>query len=199
MDPEAEQFRRLGADLRRRLAELVGFAGAVAVEPDGDPARRRQNTALALSRVFGRPVPVRYRPDGRPEVGGGWYVSASHGAGVTLAAAAREAIGCDIEPVVERDRAEWASLLGGHVAVADRVAADAGEPLSAAATRVWVALEAVQKVGERAATPLTSRVPGPARWVTMTAGLWRVATVVTTLRDRAPAAAVAVAVAAKAR
>lgn len=178
--------------LRRRLAELVGFAGAVVVVPDGDPTRRRRNTALALSRVFGRPVPVRYRPDGRPEVDGGWHVSVSHGAGVTLAVAGPHATGCDIEPVLERDRDAWAGLLGRHLAVADLVAAGVGEPLSASATRVWAALEALQKIGQRPVTPLTWHRHGPHRWVTLTAGLWRVATVVTGLRDGGQAAAVAV-------
>jgi enediyne polyketide synthase len=185
-------LRAAGFELGRRATELVGFAGVVAVVPDASPARRR-NTGLALSRALGRPVSVRYRPDGRPEVGDGWYVSASHGAGVTLAVAARSPTGCDIEPVVEREPAVWAGLLGPHLAVAELVAAEAGEALSPAATKAWTALEALRKAGQPWTLPLTSAGRGPDGWVVLAGGSWRVATVATALPGVPAPVAVAVA------
>jgi enediyne polyketide synthase len=137
-------------------------------------------------------VTVRYRPDGRPEVDGGWAVSASHGAGVTLAMAAPHATGCDIEAVIDRERDAWSGLLGRHLSLADLIASEAGESLSVAATRIWSALEALQKAGQLPATPITPAAYGPGRWVLLGAGPWRVATFVTMLRGVPEPVAVAV-------
>ncbi|WP_146604013.1 polyketide synthase dehydratase domain-containing protein [Micromonospora deserti] len=182
----------LGPYLRRRLTQLVGFDGTVVLEPGLHRDRRRQHTALAVSRLLGPGAAVRYRPDGRPEVGGGWWVSAAHGSASTLAVAARTPVGCDIEPVVWRDRAEWHGLLGGHLALADLVAAETGEPLSTSATRVWSALESLHKVGVTAVTPLTLGRHTPDRWVLLSAGGWQAATCVAGLRGGPEELAVAV-------
>jgi enediyne polyketide synthase len=177
----------LGPYLQRRMAELVDFDGAVAVEPDGDgggrTAQRREHTALAVGRALDREVAVRYRPDGRPEVDGDWNVSASHGGGVTLAVAGTGPAGCDIESIVERDRGEWAGLLGQHLDAAEIVARETGEPMSSAATRVWAAVESLQKAGQPPAAPLTLVASFDDRWVVLAAGRWQVATFVTELRD----------------
>src|SRR5262249_25449794 len=107
----------LGSYLERTLGDLVGAQVAVAVEPHGpdQPAgmeQRRAATSVAAGRAFGHGVEIRYRPDGRPETDGGRSVSASHGAGVTLAVAAAGTLGCDVEAVAARSEADWQGLLG---------------------------------------------------------------------------------------
>ncbi|SCG43899.1 polyketide synthase dehydratase domain-containing protein [Micromonospora coxensis] len=183
----------LGPYLHRRLIELLGVDAATVLEPGLHRERRRQHTALAVSRLLGGGATVRYRPDGRPEVGGGWWVSAAHGATTTLAVAARTPVGCDLEPVARRERAEWRHLLNGHLALAELVAAETGEPLSTAATRVWSALESLHKVGVTAVTPLIHDRNTADRWVLLTAGGWRVATCVVGLRGGPDELVVAVA------
>ncbi|GAA1084445.1 type I polyketide synthase [Nocardiopsis metallicus] len=82
----------LGSHLERELERVLGGSRAVVVDPDpasgagGGIEERRARTELAVGRALNRPVRVRYRPDGRPEVEGA-VISASHGAGVTLALA----------------------------------------------------------------------------------------------------------------
>ncbi|MEU5909250.1 polyketide synthase dehydratase domain-containing protein [Micromonospora sp. NPDC047527] len=185
----------LGPYLDRRLTELVGVDAATVLEPGLHRERRRQHTALAVSRLLGARATVRYRPDGRPEVGGGRWVSAAHGAAHTLAVAAHTPVGCDLEPVAPRSRDEWRQLLGGHLALAELIAAETGESLSTAATRVWSAVESLHKVGITAVTPLTYDRHTPDRWVLLTAGTWRVATCVMGLRGTPAELSVAVAAA----
>ncbi|MEU8328804.1 polyketide synthase dehydratase domain-containing protein [Micromonospora sp. NPDC048839] len=184
-----------GPYLHRRLSELAGIDVAAVLEPGLRRERRREHTALAVARLLGAHTTVRYRPDGRPELGGGRCVSAAHGGANTLAVVSGRPVGCDLEPVARRERAEWRRLLGGHLALADLIAAETGEPLSTAATRVWSALESLHKVGVTAVTPLTYTRHTPDRWVLLTAGRWRVATCVVGLRGVPEELSVAVAAA----
>ncbi|GAA2359916.1 polyketide synthase [Catellatospora methionotrophica] len=179
----------VGPYLERALGDLVAADVAVAVEPDGDGGdgdlvvRRRVGTATALSRALARPVTVAYRGDGRPEVSGGHTVAASHGAGVTLAVAGTGALGCDVEPVTARDRGVWQGLLGRHTELAWQVAAAVGEPADVSATRVWSALECLQKAGRTVHDPLTLLSSPRPGWVVFACGSLRVASLATTLRD----------------
>ena len=59
-------------------------------------------------------------------------------------------------------------------------------------TRVWAALESLQKAGRPPMSPLTLAAAHADRWVVFAAGDWRVATFVTELRDTADPVAVAV-------
>ncbi|AGL16720.1 type I polyketide synthase [Actinoplanes sp. N902-109] len=176
----------LGPYLQRSVEQLTGARVAVAVEPGGtgDRAQRRGVTATALSRALGTPAAVRYRPDGRPEVDGGGTVSASHGAGVTLAVAGSGPVACDLEPVAARSGADWAGLLGDHAGLARLLAADLAEPADVAATRVWTAIECLHKAGLQPHAPLTVLPGAPAGWAVLASGDLRIATVVTTLRER---------------
>ncbi|GIF16417.1 type I polyketide synthase [Actinoplanes teichomyceticus] len=175
----------LGSYLQRSAEQLTGASLAVAVEPGGtgDRAQRRAVTATALSRALGTPAQVRYRPDGRPEVDGGRTVSASHGAGVTLAVAGDGPLACDLEPVAARSDPDWRGLLGAHTALARLLAADLAEPLDVAATRVWTAIECLHKAGLEPHAPLTALPAGSAGWAVLASGDLRIASVVTTLRD----------------
>ncbi|WP_431882647.1 polyketide synthase dehydratase domain-containing protein [Micromonospora gifhornensis] len=183
----------LGPYLRRRLAALTAHDVAAVLEPGLRRGWRRQHTALAVSRLLGDGTTVRYRRDGRPEVGGGWWISAAHGAGHTLAVAARTPVGCDLETVVERSPVEWRQLLGAHHALAELIVAETGESPHRAGTRVWSALESLHKVGVTAFTPLTYDRDTSDGWLLFSAGGWRVSTCATGLRGGPDELVVAVA------
>lgn len=185
----------LGPYLERRAPQVLGAALRCVVRPDDESAHngrdsRRRATAEALCWALGRAVEVRYRPDGRPEVDGA-FVSASHGAGVTLAVTGAGPVGCDVEAVLDRPAGDWSDLLGAEGMNLARLLASRGdEPLSVAATRVWGAIECLRKAGRVLATPLTADEPatglgpGTGRWVLLRSGGARIATFATRLRGR---------------
>ncbi|MCP2336068.1 type I polyketide synthase [Actinomadura rupiterrae] len=153
----------LGPYLERAVEDVLGVQVAVAVEPHPPAGMdRREMTALAAGRALGRPVTVRYRPDGRPEVDGVRSVSSSHGPGLTVFAAAERPVACDAEQAKARPAEVWDGLLGARRALADLVARDLGEPFDVAATRVWAAAECLQKAGAPPDAPLTSAAAGAA-------------------------------------
>jgi enediyne polyketide synthase len=178
----------LGSYLERTIGDLVGAQVAVAVEPDGDAAPqgvedRRARTVLAAGRAFGRPVEVRYRPDGRPETGGERGISASHGAGLTLVVAAEGTLGCDVESVAARSGTDWHGLLGAHWPLAELLVLETGEDLDTAGTRVWTAIECLSKAGVTVDAPLSLAPAQRDAWTVFVSGSLRVATLATTLRD----------------
>jgi enediyne polyketide synthase len=177
----------LGPYLERQLADLIPHSPRCAVEPDplhGDGGARRGQTSLAVSRMLDRPAVVRYRADGKPEVGDGIGVSASHGAGVTLAVLGPERVGCDVEPVRERSTADWRALLGDEqFALAELIQRERSEAFSTAATRVWGTVECLRKTGRAIAGPVTLARSGPGEWVLLNSGQARIATFPTRLRD----------------
>ncbi|WP_433241394.1 SDR family NAD(P)-dependent oxidoreductase [Streptosporangium sp. CA-135522] len=181
----------LGSYLERTLEDLVGARVAVAVEPhlpdtpEGDE-RLRSLAAVTVGRALGRRTEVRHRPDGRPEADGGQEVSVSHGAGVTLGVASGATVGCDVEKVTERSPAQWRELLGAHAPVAEQVAAETGESLDTAGTRVLAAVGSLREAGLPADAPLTRTPAQRDAWVVLASGDLRIATLVTALRD-APA------------
>jgi enediyne polyketide synthase len=173
----------LGPYLQRRLEHLIEADIDVVVEPDL-VANRRKNTALALSRARGHKVSVRYRPDGRPQVAG-CTVSAAHGAGLTLAVTGPgpDAIGCDVEPVAPRTTTQWGDLLGERISLAELLNAESEDSLDLAATRVWCAIECLQKAGEPPASPLTLAGQSGDGWAVFAAGARRVATFATSIHE----------------
>ncbi|MEV0887802.1 type I polyketide synthase [Streptomyces microflavus] len=180
----------LGPYLERSLEDVVGSRIAVAVEPHGDGAadsvaQRRGFTAHAAARALGAPATVRHRPDGRPELEAErrLSMSAAHGLGVTVSAVSDSEVACDIEAVSMRSAHEWRGLLGGHAAVAELVAKETGEAPDTAATRVWSAVECLQKAGVMAGAPLTVLPRRKDAWVVFAVGDLRIATFVTALRD----------------
>ncbi|WP_433386174.1 type I polyketide synthase [Micromonospora sp. KLBMP9576] len=183
----------LGPYLQRAVGDLTGVEVSVAVEPteadgggsvDDLRARRRARSARALAGATGRVTRVRYRGDGRPEIDAG-QVSFAHGAGVTVCATAPTVTACDVEPVVARTPVEWRGLLGAHAELLPLLqAGDADENGDVAATRVWTAMECLQKAGEPPGGTLTVLPEQQAGWVVFTAGPISVATVATSLRGR---------------
>ncbi|RSM47505.1 erythronolide synthase [Actinoplanes sp. ATCC 53533] len=178
----------LGSYLERALDDLWGTGVAVAVEPD----ERREATALALGRVSGQRVEVRHRPDGAVETDLGRPVSISHGAGLTLCVAGDSPIGCDVEPVTDRDATVWRQLLGQHERLAQLIRRETGDDADTAATRVWTAIECLQKAGRPGGGPLTLVAGGAEGWVLLGSGELRIATFVTTVQDRPQAVVLAV-------
>lgn len=192
----------LGSYLERAVGDLLGARVAVAVEPDptGPPdadgadliATRRAHTALAAGRAFGHPVEVRYRPDGRPEVDGDRTVSSAHGAGLTLGVAGAGALGCDVELAAPRPVSVWQSLLGPHFELAELIAQTSGESADIAGTRVWAAVECLQKAGRTNQAPLALLPSERAGWTLLSSGELRIAVFVTTVRDVAGPVAFAI-------
>jgi enediyne polyketide synthase len=166
----------LGPFLERQLAELYPQSPRVVVEPDGPQRARardgqRKQTAIALSRILGRPTVVRYRRDGKPEVDADVSVSVSHGAGLTLAVAMPGQVSCDAEVVASRTADEWQLLLRAEqFALAELVARERGEDLAVSATRVWGAMECLRKVGRALPGPIMLGESSPAGWVLLRAG-----------------------------
>ncbi|WP_262403127.1 polyketide synthase dehydratase domain-containing protein [Actinomadura sp. CNU-125] len=181
----------LGPYLERAVEEVLGVRAAIVVEPHpagGVAGRddRRTVTALAAGRAAGRRVGVRYRPDGHPEVDGEKTVSASHGPGLTLCVTADGPAACDVESVAEPPGG-WDGLLGPHRALADLLARERSEDADVAATRVWTAVECLQKAGMPQDAPLTASapaagVPDRSGWAVLASGDLRVATFATTVR-----------------
>jgi enediyne polyketide synthase len=127
--------------------------------------------------MLGRPVTVRHRPDGKPETAEDLSVSSAHGAGLTFAVSGEGTVGCDVEPVRERTAAEWGALLGpAQLALSELVSRERGEELSAAATRVWGAVESLRKIGRASPGPITLAERGMDSWVVLHSGDARIAT-----------------------
>jgi enediyne polyketide synthase len=180
----------LGPFLERQVADLAGGQARCAVEPDPVPApdgthARRRQTKAGIARMLDRPAVVVHRGDGKPEVAGADVgISASHGAGVTLAVAGPGRVGCDVETIRERTAEAWAGLLGqAQLPLVDLIERERGEELRVAATRVWSAIESLRKAGRALPGQITLVPGGPAGWVLLQAGQATIATFATALRD----------------
>ncbi|SFT35920.1 enediyne polyketide synthase [Actinopolyspora lacussalsi subsp. righensis] len=179
----------LGSHLERELERVLGGSRSVVVEPDpddsdgGTTADRRVRTELAVSRAVGRPLRLRYRPDGKPEADD-HEVSASHGAGLTLVVAGSSRLACDVQEAVERGTEDWAGLLGPELlAVRDLLIEECGDSVTVAGTRVWSVMECLRKTGAMTQAVSLDRVHSDG-WVSLSAGDSRIATWVTTVNDR---------------
>ncbi len=181
----------LGPFLERQAAELTQSAVRCVVEPDppsgadGRDARRRQ-TKVAIGRMLDRPTVVTYRGDGKPQIADeGIAISASHGAGVTLAVASSERVGCDVERIEERTTEDWQALLTAEqFALAELIRRERAEEPAAAATRVWSAVECLRKAGRPLTGPITLAAGSQAGWVLLQSGAAKIATFVTSVLDQ---------------
>jgi enediyne polyketide synthase len=181
----------LGPYLERQAAPFLHRPVRCAIEPDPavtsrDGVPRRKQTSAAVSGMLARPVTVLHRGDGKPELPGeGMSVSASHGAGVTLAIGGAGRVGCDVEAVRERTVEAWQALLGaGMFELAELVQRERAEELSVAATRVWSAMESLQKAGHVLPGPVVLAKAGGDGWVLLESGRIKIATFCTRLRDQ---------------
>jgi enediyne polyketide synthase len=181
----------LGPFLERQAAELSGTPVRCAVEPDpvaGADSRdaRWMQTKAAMGRILGRSAVLTHRGDGKPELADEDIdISASHGAGLTLAVAAPVPVGCDVELVRRRSAEGWQELLGPtQFTLAELIRHERGEELPVAATRVWGAVESLRKAGRTLPGPVTLAAGGPAGWVLLRSGRARIATFSTSVRDQ---------------
>ncbi|GID70534.1 polyketide synthase [Actinoplanes cyaneus] len=172
----------LGPYLERGVEDLLGRDVSVTVLAD-DGRERRDATRVAASRAARRPVELRYRPDGRPELAGDRVVSAAHAAGLTLFTMSGAELGCDLEQVAERDATTWSGLLSSHAEVAALIERSTPDDYDTAATRVWCARESLRKAGRPLDGPLTLLLPQRPGWVVLRAGELDIATFSTTIRD----------------
>ena len=204
--PAAWNAALLAPYLERRLADLIpGAALRVALAlgaANGEGGRNGEAADGAsrnlVARLLGEEAVLRHRPDGKPEALPGWHLSLSHTAGLHLGVAAPHAVGCDLEPVVERTPDVWRELLGEErYRLAEAIAAARGEGRDAAATRVWTAAESLVKAGVAHGAPLvidelagepTANGEG---WVMLRSGALRIGSLVVPLQDLAGSAAVA--------
>jgi enediyne polyketide synthase len=179
----------LGSYLERSLDDVLGAAVSVAVEPDGSTAEPGDGRSEAVAaRALGRPAQVSRRPDGRPQLAGlgAPQMSAAHGGGLTLAVVGSDRVACDLEVVLARRGEDWAGMLGARAPLAALISSERGESPDLAGTRVWAALECLQKSGFPGDAPLTVE-PTPAdtgdrrwsNWVLFASGRARIATAVT--------------------
>lgn len=175
----------LGPYLERRIEELISGAEArVAVERDWAAARRSRSDR-AIQRALGIKTCVKRRPDGKPQAmgNGAMNVSAAHAGNLTIAVAAKGAIGCDVEAVISRAASVWRDLLGqGRLALARIAAEEMGEDLHIAATRVWAASECLVKAGAMVNSPLLLKSHTQDGWVVFAAGELTVATYAASVR-----------------
>jgi enediyne polyketide synthase len=138
--------------------------------------------------LLGGEADLRYRPDGKPEVNGGFAVSSSHGAGVTFTVASTAsgtAVACDVEVASERSEEDWAGLLGpAGLDLARLIAHESDESLSVAGTRVWGAFETLSKNGRARADLVLDGGARSDRWVLLRSGAARIATFPTLLNGK---------------
>jgi enediyne polyketide synthase len=176
----------LGPYLERQAAPFLHRPVRCAIEPDPaarDGDLRRRQTIVAVSRMLMRPATILHRGDGKPELGGeGMAISASHGAGVTLAVGGAGRVGCDVEVGRERTAEDWQGLLGaGPFALAELLRRERGEELAVAATRVWSAVESLRKSGRVLPGPLVLAEASADGWVLLQSGRSKIATFATRL------------------
>ena len=173
----------LEAYVERRLDELLP-KGNIRVAFDNGPEGRSRTRSNRAIRKCSSTRNVYRRPDGRPVVAGDLTVSASHDDDLTVAIAGRGHLGCDIEPIVERETSVWRDLLGPQsYELARLIATQSGEPESTAATRVWTIVESLKKAGANVtATTMLDSVVGDG-WILLRAGEFRIASFVAKVGD----------------
>jgi enediyne polyketide synthase len=127
----------------RELADAPGLRVAFERDPGAD---RRSRSERAIRKALGAGA-VFWRSDGKPEAEK-MSVSSAHMDGLTLAVAGPHTVACDLEPVSARTADMWVDLLGLEKwRLAKAIAAQTGEDLQSAATRVWTAIESLKKAG----------------------------------------------------
>lgn len=160
----------LAVYLERKANELFENAN-IRIALLRDSAGRQRGRRKVFQQVVGENVEILYRNDGKPEVTGGKFVSASHTGDLTLAAASETEVGCDIETVTERDFETWSDLLGEEgFKLAETVAAEANEDFHVSATRIWSAKECFKKLGISFSSNLTLSAVTQDGWVNLSFG-----------------------------
>ena len=173
----------LEAYVERRLDELLPGAGIRVAFDNGPERRGRAQSHRAIRKCSGARNVYR-RPDGQPLVDGDLSVSASHDTELTVAIAGRGPVGCDIEPVVEREPAVWRDVLGPQpYELARLISLQNSEPETTAATRVWTVLESLKKAGANVTAPVVLDSVAGDGWLLLQSGEFRIASFVARLGE----------------
>jgi enediyne polyketide synthase len=167
----------LGPYLERKVREMApGAEISIAMGQNG-------SSSHAIEQALGFRTAIAKRPDGKPEVNG-HRVSASYAGDVVSAVAGSSAAGCDLESVSSRTPAVWRDLLGpDRFALAELIALETGDDASMAATRVWCAMECLQKSGALHDRPLVFAGARPDGWIELRAGQSKILTYRASLRN----------------
>jgi enediyne polyketide synthase len=176
----------MGPYIERRMQELIpGTAISVAFVRSAETDRQMRSDG-AIQIALREKTEVLRRPDGKPEVCFGHFVSASHAGDLTLAIAGPDPLGCDIERVVDRTASQWLDLLGeNRFALANLVAKNLDEALSLSATRIWTATEALTKVGMMTDAPTRLDSLHATDWALFSSGSFKIASFPMQIRDNA--------------
>ena len=172
----------LGPYLERRLEELVpGSSVAVAVK-SRPSLERSAGSQAALRQALGQMERIFRRPDGKRVTLKREGLSAAHARHLTLAVAGAGVVACDVEEVAARAGAVWDGLLGiDRLKMAERISRERPEGLSAAATRLWTAIECMKKAGLPPEAPLVLDSTTSDGWVLFRSGALTIATGVVSL------------------
>jgi enediyne polyketide synthase len=191
---EGLKLRRMGASLfgtdwplpllapyLERMACRVGGSPVSIILESGSNRKRTERSNSAILRAIGKHSVVVRRPDGRPEVIGGRFVSVSHCGDVTLVVTGSARLACDIESVASRAANVWNDLLAEEgFRLAQVVSRLLGDDIDVAATRVWTALECLKKFGAPADVRLALSAKGES-CVVLSSGSLSVMTVSVTI------------------
>ncbi len=127
----------------------------------------------AICRMFGADTKLAHRPDGKPEILGRSeaHVSLSHAGRIALIVSGKEPVGCDVEPIVSRDKATWEQLLGPEGSTLAKVVAEKSNlSLDTAATQVWTLKESLRKAGASFVHPLQFERATQDNWMVFSGG-----------------------------
>jgi enediyne polyketide synthase len=158
----------------RALSPAERCSIAVAQSPRSAP---EEQPLRALTRMLATSSDRQHRTDGKPLVAGGLEVSASYSGGLAVSMTARQPVGCDAEQVVPRSQLVWRDLLGAErFEVAECLMRELGDDLDRAATRIWAAVESLEKAGVAETGPLVYSERGPDGWAQLRCGDFSVTT-----------------------
>ncbi|HSK70384.1 MAG TPA: SDR family NAD(P)-dependent oxidoreductase [Pyrinomonadaceae bacterium] len=161
----------LAVYLERKACEFLEDETIRAALVRDSVSERRKRSRKAIQNALGEETEIFYRGDGKPEVIGGKFVSASHAGDLTLAVAGEKQIACDIEIVEERDEETWRDLLGDDgFRLARTVAAEAKEDFNISANRIWTAKECLKKMDASSSGNLTFLSTKQGGWVILASG-----------------------------
>ena len=157
--------------LERKVGELAPFNSLKAML--GRTATDEEQMARMVRQMIGPQAELTHRPDGKPEIPGSpeIHVSISHSECITLMVCAACSVGCDLEPIRDRNLDDWEQLLSREgVALAGVLAERSGTSTSVAATQVWTLKESLKKVGASFDQSLRLESVHSDNWTTLSGG-----------------------------
>jgi len=181
--------------LERRLEELADAGAPVQVALERElRGQRSAGSDRVMQQALGKTARIRRRPDGKPGCPGEEGISVAHALDFTLAVASAGAAACDLEEVTARTDAVWCDLLGGEkLKLAERIAHEQAESVDTAATRLWMAMECMKKIGQPVTSPLVLESNSADSWTLLRSGSIVISTCMAAVRGMTSPLGVAVA------